>query len=149
MADHLARYRQADLFLDTLPYNAHTTASDALAAGVTVLTCLGSTFAGRVAASVLRTIGLDELVARSLGEYEEMALSLARNPAQLASIRERLARSGKTSALFDTERATRQFEAAYLMMWQRYQQGQTPQATAQESKPVRIFDGQRPLSNEF
>ena len=139
MADHLARYRQADLFLDTLPYNAHTTASDALAAGVTVLTCLGSTFAGRVAASVLRTIGLDELVARSLGEYEEMALSLARNPAQLASIRERLARSGKTSALFDTERATRQFEAAYMMMWQRYQQGQTPRTAVQGPKPVRVF----------
>ncbi|HTV38543.1 MAG TPA: tetratricopeptide repeat protein, partial [Xanthobacteraceae bacterium] len=73
MADHLARYRLADLFLDTLPYNAHTTASDALSAGVPVLTCLGSTFAGRVAASVLHTIGLDDLVARSLDEYEQMA----------------------------------------------------------------------------
>jgi protein O-GlcNAc transferase len=138
MADHLARYRQADLFLDTLPYNAHTTASDALSAGVPVLTCLGSTFAGRVAASVLRTIGLDDLIASSLEEYEDMAVSLARNPAQLASVKERLARGCKTSALFDTERTTRQFEAAYAMMWQRYQRGEAPQAAADRSKPVRV-----------
>ncbi len=139
MADHLARYRQADLFLDTLPYNAHTTASDALSAGVPVLTCLGSTFAGRVAASVLRTIGLDDLVARSLADYEALALSLARNPAQLASVKERLARGAKTSALFDTERTTRQFEAAYTMMWQRHQKGQAPHAEADASKPIRLF----------
>ena len=138
MADHLARYRQADLFLDTLPYNAHTTASDALSAGVPVLTCLGSTFAGRVAASVLRTIGLDDLVARSLADYEALALSLARNPAQLASVKERLARGAKTSALFDTERTTRQFEAAYTMMWQRHQNGQAPHDA---STPIRIIDG--------
>ncbi len=121
VADHLARQRQADLFLDTLPYNAHTTACDALWAGVPLLTCLGTTFVGRVAASLLKAIGLDELVTHSLEDYEALALKLAHNPAALAALRERLAHNKTTFPLFDTARTTRQIEAAYTAMWQRYQ----------------------------
>src|SRR4029077_9311545 len=84
---HLARQKLADLFVDTLPYNAHTTASDALWAGLPVLTCLGSTFAGRVAASLLTAVGLPELIASSLEEYEARALELARNPNMLTDLR--------------------------------------------------------------
>src|SRR6202043_4116500 len=80
MSDHLARHRLADLFLDTLPCNAHTTASDALWTGLPVLTCLGETFADRVAASLLKAIGLDALITRTLAEYEALALRLARDP---------------------------------------------------------------------
>jgi protein O-GlcNAc transferase len=123
LADHLARYRQADLFLDTLPVNAHTTASDALWAGVPVLTCLGATFAGRVAASLLNAAGLKEMVTRSLDEYEALALKLADDSSALAAVRQRLASQGATCALFDTGRVTRQIEAAYVMMWERYQKG--------------------------
>ena len=88
VADHLARQRQADLFLDTLPYNAHTTACDALWAGVPVVTCLGTTFVGRVAASLLKAVGLDELITQSLEDYEALALKLAHDPAYLAALRE-------------------------------------------------------------
>ena len=86
LPDHLARHRLADLFLDTLPHNAHTTTSDALWAGLPVLTCRGTTFAGRVAASLLQAIGLPDLVTRSLDDYEALALRLAREPALLASL---------------------------------------------------------------
>ena len=89
-ADHLARHRQADLFLDTLPYNAHTTANDALWAGLPVLTCLGESFAGRVAASLLNAVGLPELITRSLEEYEALALRLAQDPVLLASLKAKL-----------------------------------------------------------
>ena len=126
LADHLARHRHADLFLDTLPYNAHTTASDALWAGVPVLTCLGETFAGRVAASLLRAIGLPELVTTSLADYETLALKLAREPPFLAAIKAQLARNRETYPLFDTARFTRHIEAAYTTMWQRYQRGDPP-----------------------
>lgn len=127
---HLARHRLADLFLDTLPCNAHTTASDALWAGLPLLTCEGSTFAGRVAASVLDAIGLPELIASSLPEYEEKALQLATNPAMLAGIRSRLARNRTTHALFDTARYCRNIESAYFKMWQRYQRGEAPDTFA-------------------
>src|SRR5262249_46547014 len=83
MSDHLARHRHADLFVDTLPYNAHTTASDALWTGVPIVTCLGETFAGRVAASLLKVIGLPELITSSLADYEALALKLAREPSLL------------------------------------------------------------------
>ena len=116
VADHLARHRQADLCLDTLPYNAHTTASDALWAGLPVLTCLGETFAGRVAASLLKAIGLDELITRTLAEYEALALRLARDPAYLATLKDTLNRNRDTCLLFDTQSATRHIEAAYLTM---------------------------------
>jgi protein O-GlcNAc transferase len=127
-ADHLARQRQADLFLDTLPYNAHTTASDALWAGLPVLTCIGETFAGRVAASLLRAIGLPELVTRSLEEYEALALKLTQEPGFLAAIKSKLAENRKTYPLFDTARFTRAIEAAYVIMWERHQRGDAPEA---------------------
>jgi protein O-GlcNAc transferase len=115
-AQHLARHRLADLFLDTLPYNAHTTASDALWAGLPVLTCAGATFAGRVAGSLLRAVGLDELVTTSLEEYEAVALRFARKPEQLARLRARLAENRLSYPLFDTARYTRYLEAAFSRM---------------------------------
>jgi protein O-GlcNAc transferase len=132
-ADHLARQRQADLFLDTLPYNAHTTASDALWAGLPVVTCLGQTFAGRVAASLLKAIGLAELITTSLADYEALALKLAHEPAMLAAIKEKLARNRDCYPLFDTLRFTRNIEAAYAAMWQRHQRGEPPEAFAVKS----------------
>jgi predicted O-linked N-acetylglucosamine transferase (SPINDLY family) len=126
--DHLARLRLADLFIDTRPYNAHATACDALWAGLPVLTCPGSTFPGRVAASLLHAIGLPELVAQSVAEYEEMALALARDPERLAGIKAKLARNRDTAALFDTARFTRDLEAAYTAMWERQQQGFLPES---------------------
>jgi protein O-GlcNAc transferase len=127
-ADYLARLSQADLFLDTLPYNAHTTASDALWAGVPVLTCLGSTLAGRVAASALQTVGLPELVTSSLDEYETLALKLAGDPALLGSLRERLAQNRMSSPLFDNARLARHIEAAYATMYETWQRGEPPKA---------------------
>jgi predicted O-linked N-acetylglucosamine transferase (SPINDLY family) len=138
MADHLARHRLADLFLDTLPYNAHTTASDALWAGLPVLTRLGETFAGRVAASLLRAVGLEELITHSPEEYEALALKLARDASYLASIKDKLARNRTTAPLFDTARATRRIEAAYTMMWQRYQAGEPAKPASAAAKPIRI-----------
>jgi predicted O-linked N-acetylglucosamine transferase (SPINDLY family) len=125
-ADHLARHRLADLFLDTLHYNAHTTASDALWVGLPVLTCLGSTFAGRVAASLLHATGLYDLATTSLGDYRALALKLARDPAFLRSVKTRLAQNRDTAALFDTRRFARNIEAAYSTMWERYRTGQPP-----------------------
>ncbi|MEQ1775930.1 MAG: tetratricopeptide repeat protein [Burkholderiales bacterium] len=128
LEDHLARQRLADLFLDTLPYNAHTTASDALWAGLPVLTCMGQTFAGRVAASLLHAVGLPELITGTLEEYEVLALKLARDPELLANIKSKLARHRTTHALFDTDRFRRHIEAAYIGMWERYQRGEPPQS---------------------
>ncbi|HYM18089.1 MAG TPA: tetratricopeptide repeat protein [Micropepsaceae bacterium] len=125
-AEHLARQQAADLFLDTLPYSAHTTASDALFVGLPLVTCLGTTFAGRVAASLLTAVGLPELITRSLDEYEALATRLARNPTELRSIREKLAANGKTYPLFDTTRMTRNLENAFAAMWERSQRGQPP-----------------------
>ena len=123
VAGHLARHRLADLFLDTLPYNAHTAASDALWAGLPVLTCRGSTFAGRVAASLLTAVGLPELIASSLEEYETLALELARNPAMLMDLRVKLARNREIYPLFDTPRFTRHIETAYRQMVERSRRG--------------------------
>lgn len=133
-AIHLARQRQADLFLDTLPYNAHATACDALWAGLPVLTCIGSTFAGRVAASLLRATGLSELVTESLSDYEALALQLAGDPARLAGIKAKLARNRLASPLFDTRRFTRNIEAAYIAMWNRHQRGDPPRSFAVDSQ---------------
>jgi protein O-GlcNAc transferase len=127
IADHLARQRRADLFLDTLLYNAHTTASDALWAGVPVVTCLGATFAGRVAASLVRAVGLPELVTESLADYEALALKLAREPELLAATKAKLAENRKSFPLFDTQRFTHDMEAAYIQMWQRAQRGEPPE----------------------
>jgi predicted O-linked N-acetylglucosamine transferase (SPINDLY family) len=122
----LARHRLADLFLDTLPYSAHTTASDALWAGLPVLTKIGETFAGRVAASLLNAIGLPELIAQTADEYESLAVDLARNPDKLAAVRNRLERNRLTTPLFDTELFARHIEAAYRAMYDRYQAGLPP-----------------------
>jgi protein O-GlcNAc transferase len=124
--DHLARHRRANLFLDTLPYNAHTTASDSLWMGLPVVTCLGSTFAGRVAASLLKAVGLDELITTSLEDYEALALKLAHEPSQLGAIAQKLASNRATCPLFDTERFTWHIEAAYLAMWEAHRAGRMP-----------------------
>jgi len=121
LEDHLARHRLADLFLDTLPYNAHTTASDALWAGLPVVTCQGSAFAGRVGASLLNAIGLPELVTHNLSDYEALALRLAQDPALLRGIRDKLASNRTTHPLFDTDRFRRNIEAAYRRMWETWQ----------------------------
>ena len=130
LAEHLARYRHADLFLDTLPYNGHTTASDALWAGVPVLTCAGPTFAGRVAASLLKAVGLRELTTASAGEYEALALRLATEPALLTGLRRRLAANRATAPLFDAARFARGIEAAYARMWEIWRAGRPPEPFA-------------------
>jgi protein O-GlcNAc transferase len=133
---HLARHQLADLFLDTLPYNAHTTTSDALWAGVPVLTCLGNAFPGRVAASLLHAVGLPDLVTQNLDEYAGKALELARDPARIAELRARLSKNRSTRPLFDTARFCRHLEVSYTTMWQRYQDGLSPQSFAVPSLPV-------------
>ena len=127
---HLARHRLADLFLDTLPYNSHTTASDALWAGLPLLTCMGKAFPARVAASLLEAVGLTELVTGSLGEYEAMALALARDPARLQAVREKLGANRLVQPLFDTERFRRNVEAAFTTMHAIAQSREAPRAFA-------------------
>jgi protein O-GlcNAc transferase len=133
--DHLARHRVADLFLDTLPYNAHTTASDALWAGLPVVTQLGEAFAGRVAASLLNAIGLPELVTHSIEDYEALALRLAKDSSLLEGYRNQLAKNRLTHPLFDTDRFRRHMEAAYLQMWEIWQRGEQPRSFAVEAEP--------------
>jgi len=128
VAEHLSRQRLADLFLDTLPYNAHTTASDALYAGVPVVTCAGNAFAGRVAASLLHAIGLPELVTSSLEVYETLALRLATEPALLQDVRRRLQANRSTYPLFDSGLFRRNLEAAYRQMWEIWQRDEPPQS---------------------
>jgi predicted O-linked N-acetylglucosamine transferase (SPINDLY family) len=125
-AEHLARHRLADLFLDTLIYNGHTTACDALWAGLPVLTCPGETFASRVGAGVLSAVGLPELIAQNLEEYERMAVELASRPEALREVREKLAGLRKSAPLFDTLRFVRNLERAYLAMWDTYAAGGPP-----------------------
>jgi len=125
--EHLARLRLADLFLDTLYYNAHATANDALWGGLPVLTCEGATFASRVAGSLLQAVGLAELITGSLEDYEALALRLARDPALLAAFKQKLAHNRDTYPLFDTGRYTRHLESAYTTMWERAQRGKPPQ----------------------
>jgi predicted O-linked N-acetylglucosamine transferase (SPINDLY family) len=124
--EHLARHRLADLFLDTLPYNAHTTASDALWAGLPVLTCLGRSFAGRVAASLLKAVELPELIANTQEEYEAKAIGLAREAGRLSALKEILAKKRLTSPLFNGRLLTRHIEAAYEVMHARRQAGLAP-----------------------
>jgi protein O-GlcNAc transferase len=125
-ADHLARHRLADLFLDTLPYNAHATASDALWAGLPVLTQIGDAFAGRVAASLLTAIGLPELIAHTPEQFESRAIELATGPAALAAIKDKLARNRLTAPLFNTDLYTRHIESAYATMLERHRNGLLP-----------------------
>ena len=127
---HIARQGQADLFLDTLPCNGHITASDALWAGLPLLTCRGETLAGRVATSLLGAAGLPELAAGSLADYETLALRLARAPALLKSFKDRLAQTRATSALFDSDRFVRHLETAYARMAE----------IARRSLPAQSFD---------
>lgn len=126
--EHLARHRLADLFLDTLPCNAHTTTSDALWAGLPVLTLLGNAFAGRVAASLLRAVGLPELVTATPAEYEARAIELANDANQLQALRQRLQANRASSPLFNATLFARHIEAAYLAMDERQLQGLPPQA---------------------
>jgi predicted O-linked N-acetylglucosamine transferase (SPINDLY family) len=125
---HLARHRRADLFLDTLPYNAHTTASDALWVGLPIVTCTGRSFASRVAASLLRAAGLPELVTHSLADYESLALRLAADPALRSGYKQRLEENRHACALFDTARFVRNIEAAYIRMWETHERGEDPQS---------------------
>jgi predicted O-linked N-acetylglucosamine transferase (SPINDLY family) len=115
------------LFVDTLPYNAHTTASDALWAGVPILTRMGDSFASRVCASLLRSVGLPELVTSTWEQYEALAVELAMNPGRLSGIRDRLDKNRLTTPLFDTQAFTRHLENAFLQMYQRYQSGLNPE----------------------
>jgi predicted O-linked N-acetylglucosamine transferase (SPINDLY family) len=128
MEDHLARQRAADLFLDTLPYNAHSTTCDALFAGLPVVTCAGAAFPGRVGASMLKAAGLPELVTHSLEDYEALAIKLATDPALLSSIRRKLADNRAACPLFDGDRFRRHVEAAYATMWDIYRRGESPQS---------------------
>lgn len=130
LAEHLARHRVADLFLDTLPYNAHTTASDALWAGLPLITCAGETFASRVAGSLLRAVGLPELVTHGLADYERLAFELATQPTVLAGIRTKLSRNLPSAPLFDSERYRKSIEAAYLMMSDIYRRGEEARSIA-------------------
>ncbi len=120
LPEHLARHRLADLFLDTLPYNGHTTTSDALWTGLPVLTCSGEAFASRVAGSALYAAGLPELVTSSLADYEAQAVGLARDPTHLHELRERLMDNRETAPLFDCRCYTRDLEALYARMWDDY-----------------------------
>ncbi|MDD4915096.1 MAG: tetratricopeptide repeat protein [Methylococcales bacterium] len=145
LAEHLARLQLADLFLDTLPYNAHTTASDALWAGLPLLTRAGEGFAGRVAASLLTAIGLPELITHSQADYEALAVELASQPDKLAAIRSRLAENRRTAALFDTARFARDLEAAYAAMQARRLAG-LPPAVVTVQASTRISSAGKPAA---
>jgi len=122
--EHLSRLRLADLFLDTLPFNAGATASDALWAGLPVLTCAGEAFAARMAGSLLQAVGLTELITHNLVDYETKAMELARQPSMLHRMRETLHRSGRAAPVFDSDRCRRALESAYEEMWRRHGNGE-------------------------
>ena len=126
VAEHLARCRLADLFVDTFHYNAHTTASDALWAGLPLITMAGQGFATRVAASLLHAVGLDELITTTEEAYFDLSLELARDPVKLAAIRAKLAANRLALPLFDSERFTRHIEAGYEAAYQAYFEGRPP-----------------------
>lgn len=127
--DHYARYRLADLFLDTT-YNAHVTACDALWAGLPLLTCTGSSFATRVAGGLLHSLGLPELVTASLADYERAALALATDPERLRALREKLEHARKAGPLFDADRFRRHIESAFTTMWEIHRRGEPPRGLA-------------------
>jgi protein O-GlcNAc transferase len=116
----------ADLFIDAWPYNGGTSVSDALWVGLPVLTCAGQSYAARMAGSLLRAVGLPELITHSPEDYEALALRLTNDPALLGSVRRKLAANIATAPLFDTERFRKHIEAAYQQMWQRHQRGEPP-----------------------
>ena len=123
MGDHLSRLSLADIFLDTYPYNAHSTALDSLKAGVPVLTLIGQSFASRVSASLLNAIGLSELITNDQGQYENLAIELATNPEKLSELKKKLSRNRLTEPLFNTALFTKNIESAYIKMYERYQAG--------------------------
>jgi len=125
-AEHFSRLALADVFLDTQPYNAHTTASDALGAGVPIITIRGKTFASRVATSLLEACDLGHLAVETAPEYEQLALELALAPHRVAALKERLLRARTSAPLFDTPRFCRHLEAAYLEIWRRHLGGEQP-----------------------
>jgi predicted O-linked N-acetylglucosamine transferase (SPINDLY family) len=125
-ADYLARFRLADLFLDTLPFNGGTTVSDALWAGLPVVTCSGEAFAARMAGSLLNAIGLPELITQTLPDYERLALKLATDAGRLADIRAKLWRNRATYPIFDTDRFRRHIESAFITMNERHRRGEPP-----------------------
>lgn len=141
---HLARHRLADLFLDTAPYNAHTTASDALWMGLPLVTCAGRTFPSRVAASLLEAVGVPELVTHSLGEYETLARVLAHETARLAALKSKLEANRTTAPLFDTKRYTRNLESAFVTMWERHRSGRSPEGFDVEERSARPPSASRP-----
>ena len=126
LENHLARHKIADLFLDTFPYTAHTTCSDALWAGLPVLTCSGESFASRVSASILNAIGLPELNARTHKEYEDMAIELANNPNRLKEIKNKLEKNKSEKPLFNTKLFTKHIESAYTEMQKKYVKNEKP-----------------------
>jgi protein O-GlcNAc transferase len=128
--EHQSRLSQADLFLDTSPYNGGAVVSDALWAGLPVVTLIGSTLVGRMAASLLHAINLPELITTNLGDYESLVCTLARSSEQLAAIRRKLEKNRLTTPLFDSQCFAKHLEAAYLTMWQRHQLGEPPQGFA-------------------
>jgi protein O-GlcNAc transferase len=130
--DHLARHRSADLFLDTLPYGAHSTALDALWAGLPIVTCVGAALASRVGSSLLKAVGLPELITTNLDEYEALAVKLATEPALLHGIRDKLAANRSTHPLFDIDRLRRHIEAAYKVIWDIHQRGEPPRQISVE-----------------
>jgi hypothetical protein len=127
MEDHLARYVLADLFLDTYPYNAHTTAIDSLKMGIPVLTLMGQSFASRVAASLLNAINLPELITDNRDDYESLAIALGNNPQRLKAIKQKLSDNRLSTSLFDTELFTRNLERAYIRMHERHLKGLPPE----------------------
>jgi predicted O-linked N-acetylglucosamine transferase (SPINDLY family) len=127
LAEHLARHRLADLFLDTLPYNAHTTASDALWAGLPVVTCMGESFASRVAASLLNAMDLPELITTNYEDYKAIAITLANNPERLALLKQKVQSNRLTTPLFDTRGFTTNLEVAYVAMVERCRAGLPPE----------------------
>ena len=134
MADHLARHRLADVFLDTLPFNAQTTAVDALWAGLPVLTCLGQSSFGRVAGSVLMALGREELVTKDVQAYEAQAVRIGLDSGYARELKEKLERKKVEAPLFDTARLTRHMERAYEQMHERARQGLGAQAFEVEAK---------------
>ena len=134
--EYLARHALADLFLDTLPYNAHATGSNALWTGLPLVTCRGNTLAGRVGASLLHAAGLPELVTNSLEEYEALARKLATDRDLLQSIRRKLEENRGTCPLFDTDRFRRHLEEAYSTMWETYLRSERPRGFAVPSASV-------------
>jgi predicted O-linked N-acetylglucosamine transferase (SPINDLY family) len=127
ISKHLNRIKHADLFLDTRPYNAHTTSSDALRMGIPVLTCIGQSFPSRVAASILNSVNLPELITDTQEEYESLAIELATNPIKFKNIKDKLNNNLSTAPLFDTPQFTRNLESAYKTMYEKHHSGMKPE----------------------